>query len=322
MKYKIISVNSKHYFNKMSSYKDTRRKDKFEKSKKRFENHKPRYEKDKKHVAKQGVKYDKHRLTLLADDTLKIIAIGKCNDNDISKQLNEAKENTILYKENDIIFSERNISLGKTETDFEVVHESTLDGCLRLHGEDFQKIICLNFASAKNPGGGFLKGSNAQEESLARSSGLHHCIAENELYYINGQDNNNYLYSHGMIYSPNVPVFRNEYGKLIDPYKVSFITCPAVNAGHAVSKVDQKVIDDTMCERIDRILYIASINEPDVLVLGAFGCGVFGNDSQVVAEIMMKLLTTKYQGVFKQVTFSLIDIETHEIFDKVTDKYL
>src|SRR5262245_29919972 len=58
-------------------------------------------------------------------------------------------------------------------TVFEVVNESTLSGIARVLSLGQGPVAALNFASAKNPGGGFLNGSNAQEESLARSSALH-----------------------------------------------------------------------------------------------------------------------------------------------------
>jgi uncharacterized protein (TIGR02452 family) len=57
-------------------------------------------------------------------------------------------------------------------TAFEVVNETTLEGIGRLLAESGEPVLALNFASARNPGGGFLNGSQAQEESLARSSAL------------------------------------------------------------------------------------------------------------------------------------------------------
>ncbi|MCP4113573.1 MAG: TIGR02452 family protein [Desulfobacteraceae bacterium] len=52
------------------------------------------------------------------------------------------------------------------ETVIEVTTESTLEAAHRLIKEyNCNHIACLNFASAKNPGGGFSSGSQAQEES-------------------------------------------------------------------------------------------------------------------------------------------------------------
>ena len=55
----------------------------------------------------------------------------------------------------------------------EVVNETTLAGIARVLADGAGPVAALNFASAKNPGGGFLGGSQAQEESLARSSALY-----------------------------------------------------------------------------------------------------------------------------------------------------
>src|SRR5262245_47594564 len=61
----------------------------------------------------------------------------------------------------------------------EVVNKSTLAAALRLVEEGLRP-AALNFASAKHPGGGFLGGARAQEESLARSSGLYACLRGND----------------------------------------------------------------------------------------------------------------------------------------------
>ena len=95
----------------------------------------------------------------------------------------------------------------------------------------------LNFASAKNPGGGFLKGARAQEESLARASGLYPCIASNPMYDYH-RSRHDCMCSHYAIYSPGVPVIREDDGRLLEqPVCCAFITAPAVNAGvvlHAI----------------------------------------------------------------------------------------
>lgn len=59
------------------------------------------------------------------------------------------------------------------KTNVELTNESTLSAILRLAQSPHNNYIgVLNFASARNPGGGFLNGSMAQEESLAIASSL------------------------------------------------------------------------------------------------------------------------------------------------------
>jgi uncharacterized protein (TIGR02452 family) len=91
-------------------------------------------------------------------------------------------------------------------------------------------VAALNFASAKTPGGGFLSGALAQEESIARSSGLYATLEGRQMYGYHRQRLDPF-YSDYVIYSPEVPVFRLDAGDLLEePWVCSFITCPAVHA--------------------------------------------------------------------------------------------
>lgn len=60
----------------------------------------------------------------------------------------------------------------------EVVAEGTVAAAQRLVAVEGERgVALLNFASAKNPGGGFLRGAKSQEEDLARCSALYVCVA-------------------------------------------------------------------------------------------------------------------------------------------------
>jgi uncharacterized protein (TIGR02452 family) len=118
------------------------------------------------------------------------------------------------------------------------------------------------------------------------------------------------MYSHCAIYSPGVPVIRDDNGRLLDePIYCAFITAPAVNAGVVLQRNPERrtEIRSTMAERICRVLAIAAAHGHDTLVLGAWGCGVFRNDPQEIAELFRDALAGPYQGVFARIVFAVID---------------
>jgi len=170
----------------------------------------------------------------------------------------------------------------------------------------------LNFASAKNPGGGFLRGTQAQEESLARSSGLYKSLLKCPEYYDFNRSNRSLLYSDRMIYSPGCPVFKKDDGTLLSTsYIVDFITSPAPNAGEIEKKQsqDKGKISEVLYVRGAKLLSLAAYHQCDALVLGAWGCGVFRNDPAIVAQMFADLLLAngQFSGRFKSVLFSVLD---------------
>jgi uncharacterized protein (TIGR02452 family) len=182
----------------------------------------------------------------------------------------------------------------------EVTAETTLSAARRL-AITGARVIALNFASAKNPGGGFLGGSQAQEESLARSSALYACLEPQREFYEHNRALHSALYSDRILFSPDVPVFRDDAGRLLDePYLVSFITAPAVNAGavHDNRPEEVRQIRPTMARRLDRVLAIAASKPCDALILGAWGCGVFRNKPADVVELFHKALGPR--GAFRE----------------------
>lgn len=171
-----------------------------------------------------------------------------------------------------------------------------------------ERLCILNFASAKNPGGGFQTGAVAQEESLALASGLYAClqIHNDDLYEPNRRNPKDGLYSHSMLYSPQVPFFRNDAGALCLPWCASVITAPAPNAGVALKKCGAAMVKQSLYERCGRILRIAKLQKQTHLVLGAYGCGVFQNDPKEVAEIFHAWLSTEFAGAFQYVVFAIL----------------
>ena len=196
-------------------------------------------------------------------------------------------------------------------TTFEVVNETTLAGVARLLAERNGPVAALNFASAKNPGGGFLNGSQAQEESLARSSALHASLLQASEFYERHRASPSLLYSDAMILSPGCPVFRDDDGKLLDePRLVTFITSAAPNAGAAQNnrREELPLIPEVFRRRSEFLLALAASQGYKHLVLGAWGCGVFRNDPAVVAAAFMgHLRHTAWSGRFARVVFSVLD---------------
>ncbi|MBW3597556.1 MAG: TIGR02452 family protein [Planctomycetes bacterium] len=196
-------------------------------------------------------------------------------------------------------------------TEIEVRNETTLAGVSRLLAEGCQRVTALNFASAKNPGGGFLNGSQAQEESLARSSALYASLLRGREYYDRHRGLRSCLYSDAMILSPECPIFRNDAGELLEhPLAATFITSAAPNAGAAADNMpdDLPLIPETFRRRSEYVLALAASQGCENLILGAWGCGVFRNDPKIVAEAFAgHLHGSAWSGRFSRVVFSVSD---------------
>lgn len=195
------------------------------------------------------------------------------------------------------------------------------------HQSPLPKIGVLNFASAKNPGGGFLGGSRAQEESLARSSTLYPSLTSPtaQPYYKNHRrDPKGGYYSHAMIYSPGVVILKDDDGNWVKerPMEVDILTSPAVNAGvvRRSNKVADTAIEQTMKERMARILFLFEKQGIKNIVLGSFGTGAFGNDVRMVASLWRGLLIEKggrFERSFEGVIFAVLGRETFNKFEEV-----
>lgn len=169
--------------------------------------------------------------------------------------------------------------------------------------------LCLNFASAKSPGGGFLSGAEAQEESIARSSTLYPTLIACPGYYEANDLHPSPLYTDKMILSPRVTVFRDDDGNLTrEPFDIAVLTSPAPNAGAARERsIPEHEIERVMSRRVTNVLTIAATHGYTKLVLGAWGCGVFRNNPAFVAGCFATTLQNEFHGAFEDVRFSILD---------------
>ena len=193
----------------------------------------------------------------------------------------------------------------------QVVAETSLTALQRLSLEGAPRIGLLNFASAKNPGGGFLGGAQAQEEALARSSGLYPCLtSQMETFYEPNRNSKNLLYRDTAIASSDVPFFKNDDGALL-PQCVSatVVTAAAPNAGAIANNEPHNLplVLPTLECRAAQVLQLFALLEVETLILGAWGCGVFRNDPSQVANVFAKLLLSAgaYSHAFNTVTFAI-----------------
>lgn len=199
---------------------------------------------------------------------------------------------------------------GPYQTTVEVVNNTTLWGAVKLLEAGLNPAV-LNFASATNPGGGFLTGSRAQEEYLARSSGLYACLKNNPMYQFHRQ-RKNLFYSDYVLYAPFVPVFRGDDGLLLEtPYQVSMITSPAVMAAQ-LFPAEQKKVESTMWGRILKVLAVGLAQGHNSLVLGAWGCGAFGNNPTTIANLFYRAISENFRGAYQHLIFAIIDASAEQ----------
>ena len=251
---------------------------------------------------------DRMRAAELGRETLQMVRDGAYQTPggrivDLRDAIAQAIANTQTYPP---AWKAPDVAPGQRTTEVTVTGETTLQAASRLVAAGLRP-LALNFASARHPGGGFLSGARAQEESLARSSALYACLEGNPMYAWH-EAHRDPFYTDYAIYSPDVPVFRLDNGGLLDePYTCAFITCPAVNARVALER-DRSchpAIRDAMAQRIGRVLAIAAAQHHTHLILGAWGCGAFGNDTREIAPLFRAALAGPYQGVFASVVFAI-----------------
>ena len=200
------------------------------------------------------------------------------------------------------------------QTRLRVENDTVLSVCRQMVRDG--PVAALNFASATSPGGGFLSGARAQEESIARSSGLYAALEGRDMYVVH-RNRRDAMYSDFVIYSRDVPVFRVDAGDLLDePWMLSVVTCPAVN-GAALAKYEPHRLNHVpavMVARTDKMLAVAEAHGVRRFILGAWGCGAFGLDAEMMARIFDEALQTSFRHVFDEIVFAITDWSREQRF--------
>lgn len=247
----------------------------------------------------------------------------------------KSSENQKVILETDNIACEKNKY--EKSADIKVSKKRIFQAAMDYRGK---KIAVLNFASANSPGGGVVNGSSAQEESLCRCSTLYFNLSEDFMwknFYLPHRHQLNSLYNDDLIYTPDVLIFKSDTDcpRLMpenNGKKVNVITCAAPNLREKPANIfnpgndcEAVKISDSELEAIHikrgrKILEAACANENEVVILGAFGCGAFRNNPQVVAKAYEKLLE-EFKNSFETIEFavycSLRDDSNFRIFNSV-----
>jgi len=173
----------------------------------------------------------------------------------------------------------------------------TLDAAAELHQDSksrnakSSRIAILNMASPLRPGGGFLNGATSQEESLCMRTTLHPSLKE-EFYR---------LPEIGAIYTRDVLVFRNSDADAADlPKSERFFVDVITAAMHRMPETEEDeegaktYANDkdrkTAEQKMRAVMRIAKSRGVKSLVLGAWGCGAYGNPVGEIAAAWRRAL--------------------------------
>ena len=178
----------------------------------------------------------------------------------------------------------------------------------RAAGKDVKPILVLNFANPVNIGGGVYKGASAQEEDLCRRSSLLKSLENSKAfpYYNYNRNLHTHMGSDAVIISPEVEIIRDEYGNCLEETTVvSVLTCAAPMISYGLEGLTEREYLDMFYYRITGILDCAAYLGYEDLVLGAWGCGAFGNNAKVVSDLFYTALCKRREGMFREIVFAV-----------------
>jgi len=182
---------------------------------------------------------------------------------------------------------------------------------LKENGESDPGILVLNLASSTHPGGQTRKGASAQEEDLCRRTSLLLSLESDgaKKYYDYNNARKTHMGSDGVMISPYVEVLKDGSSEtLSEPFPVSVMSCAAPMIRLGLEGMSQQEYEVMLCHRIQGMLLTAASQNYRHLILGAFGCGVFGNDAAVVSNLFYHAIQNlSFHGKGSDQLFDSID---------------
>ena len=206
--------------------------------------------------------------------------------------------------------SKINIAKDTYDTRLYLLEKDTMSAVDIIKKENKNANVCiLNFSDYKVPCGLFRKGDVAQEESICHATNLYNELFHNYSWYtVHEKTMNHGMYQDESILSENITIMRKNYEDIqSETVTVDVLTCAAPNKSPIIryKKYLCEECDAAMIKRIDYVLNMMCYKPYDAIILGAYGCGVFHNDPELVSKTFLTLLRTKYKGVFKNVVFAI-----------------
>lgn len=187
-----------------------------------------------------------------------------------------------------------------------------------------KEVLVLNFANPVHPGGGVRRGALAQEEELCRKSSLLLSLESDEAssYYESNKKLHTNMGSNAIIITPKVEIIKDQDGNLLDESViVAVMTCaaPDINTEFRYEGMSEGHYKHLFYRRIVGMLRCAAIMGYKYLVLGAFGCGAFGNDAKIVSDLFYKALKEfELDGMREKDLFNRIDFA---VLSRSQDQY-
>ncbi len=182
--------------------------------------------------------------------------------------------------------------------------------------EGIMKVLVLNLASPVHPGGGVRRGARAQEEDLCRKSSLLLSLESKTAsrYYKFNKSLHSFMGSDALMLTPNVEIIKEENGVLLDDtVVVSVLTCAAPKISGGKEGMIEAEYRQLVYNRIFGMLKAAAFFGYRHLILGAWGCGAYGNDASVISDLFRRALNEldyngfKENNLFSRIDFAVLD---------------